>query len=704
MPTRYPRNDSEFLDRRLALIAKATADPIGARSLNDMAADIVAQLCQGFSADASVARLLENGELHLIASRGIPGPKLNTKMPADEGIAAIMIGSRRGVNICDVASDPITAEKYRANPDAFKFRSFCGVPMLVADRVVGVVGLFSIDDTYAFTERDLDHLQIVANHIAAAIVNTQLLQELRTLNTRLEQRVEERTTALRESEARFRVLAENAIDIISRHSLDGRFLYVSPAITRELGWEPDEIIGRLPREFVHPDDRDTVISARPEIMSDSKREVHRVYRFLTRAGTYRWVESASRRMNPDEQELVVVTRDITIRREAEQRLRLVQAAVNEVQEAVVITDAQVEPPGPKIVYVNPAFTELTGYAAEEIEGLTPRVLQGPSTDQNVLKALRKSLVQGTSHEAETVNYRKDGTPYRVEWNIAPVRQPDGRVTHWVSVQRDVTRRRHDEQMARLHRDELAHSIRLTMMGELASGLAHELNQPLAAISNYAAGALVRFKNQTVDIETARNVLQRISDQSTRAGQMIRRLRSFVDRRTTDSIDTDLNTLVNEVIELNSADVRAQSVELATDLSEPSPCCRVDRIQIQQVILNLLRNAIDAVAEQPAERRMVKLSTSTDQDNSVRLSVEDRGHGLDDEQLRQLFDPFFTTKSEGMGLGLTISQSIAEAHGGRLWAARNVLGGVTMHLTLPPCAELPTVADESAGKSSNASTG
>lgn len=682
------------------MIAHATSVPIGSRPLTETADAIVEQMLAGFGCDAVVARLIEGERLVLLASRGVPGQKLVRSLPLDGGIAGQMLRTHRAFHIPDVPEHGLTEEKYKASPNAFRFRSFCGAPMLVSDRSVGILGIYSVHKTHAFSDGDVRDLQIVANHIAAAIANTQLYEQLSKLNAELERRVAERTAELTRSEARLGLLAEHAIDIISQHSPDGRFRYVSPAITRELGWDPDELIGKLPREFVHPDDRDAVISARAELFSSGSRAVRREYRFRTRAGTYRWVESASRRVTERAgDELVVVTRDISQRREAEQRLRLVQAAVTEVREGVVITDAALDAPGPRILYVNPAFTAMTGYAAREIEGLSPRVLQGPATSRQMLDRLRATLERGEPFSAETSNYRKDGTSYQVEWNIAPVRQPGGKITHWVSVQRDVTTLRQNEKMANLHRDQLAHATRLTMMGELASGLAHELNQPLAAIANYAAGALNRLEaadeiNGThrighAPLRVAGEALERVQAQATRAGTIIKRLRGFVNRRTSQRSVSNINDLIHEVILLNEADERMSRIDVRLSLAEGLSSCRLDVIQIEQVILNLLRNAMDAVQDQPQARRRIRLTTfklaspaARDPAGWVCLDIADAGSGLGDDQLPRLFDPFYTTKSEGMGLGMTISQSIVEAHGGRLSAERNDQGGLTVRMRLP----------------------
>jgi two-component system sensor kinase FixL len=496
--------------------------------------------------------------------------------------------------------------------------------------------------------------------------------------------------ALRQSELRYRLLAENATDMISQHAPDGRFTYVSPACRTILGYEPEELIGLLPRELVHPDDREAVISARLERMH-SQQTVTRVYRMRRKDEAYVWLESTSRRdMQEDgDDQIVVITRDVTGRRIAEEALRLVQTAIEQVGDSVVITDAQIDLPGPRILYVNPAFERMTGYDEAEVIGRTPRLLQGPGTDRAVLDRVRASLEAGESFHGQTVNYRKDRKPFHVEWHIAPIRNDRGQVTHWVSIQRDVTERRRQEELQRRHQAELAHVGRLSTMGEMASGLAHELNQPLAAIGNYINGCLRRFDAGQIDAEQMREALRRVGQQAERAGQIIQRLRGFVKKDDPKRGPIDVNDAVRDAVGLLAHDASAQGLEVQLQLAADLPTAEADAVQIEQVVLNLVRNAIEATPGDEPARRVIKVATEYDHaQQQVRVLVIDRGGGVTDEQLNHMFDPFFTTKASGMGMGLNISQSIAEAHLGRLWATRNPEHGMTFHLALPATGRRP----------------
>lgn len=495
--------------------------------------------------------------------------------------------------------------------------------------------------------------------------------------------------ALRDSEERYRLLAENATDLIARHRPDGTFLYLSPSCQRLLGYRPGELVGQSPYDYFHPDDIAAVRRAHEQVL-DSADISTVVARIRHKDGRYVWFETLSRSIpEPDGgqvRELQTASRDITTRRATEERLLLVRAAVEQADDMVVITEAQLDPPGPRIEYVNPAFCRITGYAPEEVIGRTPRILQGPRTSRAVLDRLRETLAQGRTFHGETYNYRKNGEEFVLNWHIAPVRDDQGRITHWVSIQRDVTERKRAEAEARQRQAELAHVSRLSTMGEMASGLAHELNQPLAAISIYMQGSLRRLRAGTIDPHELEEALGRVASQAERAGEIIRRLRNFVRKREPKRTSAQANHLVRDVVALMETEIRQHSVNVQLELTPDLPAVVVDPVQIEQVVLNLVRNGIEAMDGFPPEERQLLIRTRFTPEARVEVTVSDRGRGIDAEQLKRIFEPFFTTKSQGMGMGLNISQSIVEAHGGRLWAEPNPDRGVSFHLTLPVSAQ------------------
>ncbi len=247
----------------------------------------------------------------------------------------------------------------------------------------------------------------------------------------------------------------------------------------------------------------------------------------------------------------------------------------------------------------------------------------------------------------------------------------------------VTERKQAEEEARKQRDELAHVARISTMGEMATGIAHELNQPLAAISLYSDAARVLAGRSDSDPHDLQEILAKLEDQAIRAGDIVRRLRDYVKKNGSVRVSADLNTLVQDVAKFVEPDIHKAEAILVLKTQEPSPSVLVDRIQIQQVLVNLIRNAVDAMQETPSGQREVIISTRTLQDGRSEVAVTDAGKGLAEDELEKAFNAFFSTKQEGLGMGLPISRSIVEAHGGKLWAEPNAGPGLTFGFTIPP---------------------
>jgi two-component system sensor histidine kinase DctS len=246
---------------------------------------------------------------------------------------------------------------------------------------------------------------------------------------------------------------------------------------------------------------------------------------------------------------------------------------------------------------------------------------------------------------------------------------------------DLSERRRAEELAHMHRAELAHITRVRTMGEIATGLAHELNQPLTAIANYAESCAQALRAGGPNArEKLAGWLDKIISNTDRAGQLIRRLRGFTRKSEPRRSTVEINDLVQEVIDLLEAESRLQQVRVRWN-SIPAAYALVDRVQVQQVLVNLLRNAYEAMAAVPPDQRQAVIATHL-RDGQLQISVEDCGEGISDENLPRVFDAFFTSKADGVGIGLAISRSIIEDHGGRLWVEPNPSRGVTFYFTVP----------------------
>jgi two-component system sensor kinase FixL len=275
-----------------------------------------------------------------------------------------------------------------------------------------------------------------------------------------------------------------------------------------------------------------------------------------------------------------------------------------------------------------------------------------------------------------VGEREDGSTFPMELAVGEMRGKDGR--YFTGFIRDLTERQEAERRLQEMQSELVHVSRLTALGEMASALAHELNQPLSAIANYVTGSRQLLAREGSDREKVRDALERASEQALRAGQIIRRLREFVARGETERQIEPLAKLLEEASALALVGAREHGVLVRFDLDPRAELVIADKVQIQQVVLNLIRNAVDAMEEAP--RRELRICSRAKGD-MVEVQVADTGPGISEEVAQQLFHPFVTTKAAGMGIGLSISRTIVESHGGRIWAERNADGGATFHFTM-----------------------
>ncbi|HXG81084.1 MAG TPA: PAS domain S-box protein [Sphingomicrobium sp.] len=274
---------------------------------------------------------------------------------------------------------------------------------------------------------------------------------------------------------------------------------------------------------------------------------------------------------------------------------------------------------------------------------------------------------------------RDGATFPIELSVGEARIGDDRV--FTGFIRDLTERQQAELRVHDLQSVLAHVQRVSEMGTLATSLAHELNQPLTAIANYVEAARDMLQTTPDDetLATIREALDECAQQSVRAGQIVRRLRDFIARGESERRIESLHRLVTEASALALVGAGDQELEVDVRLDPLADRVLVDRIQIQQVLLNLIRNAIEAMEEQPDPRLLIY--SEKEADGFVRITVADSGPGLDREVAERLFEPFRTTKESGMGLGLSISATIVSAHGGRIWAEPSKLGGTAFHFTV-----------------------
>jgi C4-dicarboxylate-specific signal transduction histidine kinase len=282
----------------------------------------------------------------------------------------------------------------------------------------------------------------------------------------------------------------------------------------------------------------------------------------------------------------------------------------------------------------------------------------------------------------------DGT-YRWHLNRAvAVRDSEGNMLRLVGTSTDVHDFRQVQEELRDTQAELAHMTRVLTMGELTASIAHEVNQPLGAIVTSAAACERWLAANPPQMEKARRALERIVNDGRRAGEVIKRIRALMKRQAPRKDWLEINEAILEVIAIAQYQVGRNDILLETQLAEGLPLVRGDRVQLQQVLLNLIVNAIEAMSEIGQRRRELTIVSATDGPDAVQVEVRDTGTGLDPERAAQLFEPFYTTKAEGLGIGLSISRSIVEAHGGRLTAGANAPHGAVFCIGLPVQEQMP----------------
>jgi PAS domain S-box-containing protein len=268
----------------------------------------------------------------------------------------------------------------------------------------------------------------------------------------------------------------------------------------------------------------------------------------------------------------------------------------------------------------------------------------------------------------------------------PIMDKDGSANQVLGASSDITMRKLAEAELQRNREELAHVTRVSAMGELAASLAHELNQPLTAILSNAQAAQRFLSVKPTDMEEIKDILKDIVEDNSRAGEIIRRMRALVKKEELAFVILEVAGVIRDVMQLVHSDAILRNIRVELESQDALPSVRGDRIQLQQVMLNLFLNAFDAMGDCPPDKRQVLVRVDSDGVGMVEVSVCDRGTGLTSDKLDKIFQPFFTTKRDGLGMGLSISRSIVERHGGRLWAENNQDRGATFHVVLPVFAD------------------
>ena len=331
------------------------------------------------------------------------------------------------------------------------------------------------------------------------------------------------------------------------------------------------------------------------------------------------------------------------------------------------------------VYVNNAACEALRYSRPELLSMRIFDITSSFTPQSWPNAAQRIRNQN-DRSFELYCKRKDGTTFPVEVvaNFLTVHGQE----FYLAYMQDITRRKNDEEKLRQRRDELAHVMRLITMGEMASSLAHELNQPLTAVANYSFVMQHMAANEQPDMAQMREYAESIGEQAIRAGKIVEGLRKLVKKQSPTRTTVQLNETIEKVLVLLQPELRQNQILLENFVDSDLPVLKVDEVQIEQVIVNLIRNAIDATRNTDRNEKKIRIATSINDSGEVEIRVQDNGCGIPADRWETVFDAFHTSKENGMGMGLPISRSIAESHGGQLVVDAEDGGGAIFRLTLP----------------------
>lgn len=502
-------------------------------------------------------------------------------------------------------------------------------------------------------------------------------------------------TSMSDSAERNRLLAEMAeesTDMISRHTPDNwDFISASPAVKHLLGYETEEIIGMSAYDLYHPDDVEDFKHRSPSVSYDRGLYTH-TYRFRCKDGHYTWLESTSRSIRDPEtgemKEILVVSRDASHRIETEQANRRLARVLERSSDLVIFVT-----PDLSISHLNESAQSTLEVKDLPLDQLKlAQLLPSDSLNQLIEKGFPSVNPKGISQqelnqkevwsgELEMQGQRKSPIPVSLE--LLAHYSFQGHLEYYSLVARNLSEAKQAQAELKRYQADINHAARLVTMGELASSLAHELNQPLTAIINYCRGIQRRFSDkEQVSWKEVEFPVEKMAATAMRAGSIIHRMMDFTRKQEPKKQTVNLNGIIEDLIELSATNAEKHGVVLENRISDKTFSVWADPIQLEQVLLNLMMNAIEACSHDEILESRVIITTECLDQNTIEIRVMDNGPGLPLESPNQIFERFFTTKAKGLGMGLAISRSLVESLGGELQAQNNTDGGACFSFTVP----------------------
>jgi PAS domain S-box-containing protein len=567
-----------------------------------------------------------------------------------------------------LAQNQFSADEYIRQKQA---RSVLCQPLVKQSKLIGVLYLENNLASHVFTPARISVLELLASQAAISLENARLYDDLR------------------EREARIRRLIDSDVIGIIIWDLEGRILDANEAFLHMVGYSRDDLVsGGLrwtaltPAEWKYTHER-AVVELRA---TGSHKAFEKEY--FRKDGSRVPVLLGGATFDERGDKGVSFVLDLTERKRAELERRRLASLVEQAADLMAIADLN----GGTPIYLNKAGMKMVGFDNWE-EARARRGIHYifPEDRQFVNEVLWPTVLEKGSWSGEMrFRHFKTGDPIPVLYSAFRIDDPEtGQPMNVGNVCSDITDRKRAEEKLRASEKrlldaqmELARVTRMTTLGELTASIAHEVNQPLAAVVTNAAASLRWLDRETPDLDAVRRSVEWIVNDGNRASEVIRRVRALANKTEIEKAPLDLNDVVREVVALVQRELIRHQVSLRTELAPALPMILGDRVQLQQVIINLVMNGIEAMQSVTDRSRELVIQSHQDETQQVLASVTDCGVGIAAEDADRLFHPFFTTKSGGMGMGLSICRSIMEAHGGRLWATANVPHGATFQFTLP----------------------
>jgi PAS domain S-box-containing protein len=647
--------------------------------------DSLCRLVETQAGDVQASILLVDG--NRLRAGGAPSlPKAYT-----DAINGMVVGPSAGscgtaayrgepVIVEDIATDPLWAD-YRDLALPHSLRACWSAPVFSSQGNVIATFAMYYRELRRPTQRDQEVIDTIT-HLAGAAIQQKLAQE-----------------KLQRSEAhlaRAEKLTRTGTWVWDPRTQE--VLYCSEEMFRIFGLDPKESLPTRSsfQKRIHPEDRDRVTKSFEKSLRDRADNFYE-YRILTPDGTVRHINSSGHPVldeNGEIIEFVTIAVDVTERKRAELERRRLASLVEQAGDLMAIADLS----GGTPVYLNKAGLKMVGFDSWE-EARERRGIHYifPADRQFVNEVLWPTVLEKGSWSGEmSFRHFKTGEAIPVLYSAFRIDDPEtGQPVNVGNVCRDITDRKRAEAEARendrRYREmqmELAHANRVATMGQLTASIAHEVNQPIAATITNAEAALRWLRAGSSHLEEVRQVLTSIVQDGTRAGEVIHRIHALMKKAPPQRERLDINEVIVEIVEITRGEAMKHRISVSTQLAEHLPAVEADRVQLQQVLLNLIVNAIDAMGAAEGPRRLL-ISTGSVEANGVLVAVQDTGPGLEPAMLERVFESFYTTKPTGLGMGLSICRSIIEAHGGRLWATANQQRGTTFQFTVPRKAGVPS---------------